>query len=118
MLRRGEKQPKKKSDIRLRRQSKGLVAVLAVELKNVLPPSFITGSSLEEIYFADKNGDYHDRNTKLPEWQVESEVEKIHKYYKAFRKIPSCIFLKAITLNTKRSVRDKMLKLLHCGKSL
>lgn len=83
MLRRGEKQPKKKSDIRLRRQSKGLVAVLAVELKNVLPPSFITGSSLEEIYFADKNGDYHDRNTKLPEWQVESEVEKIHKYYKA-----------------------------------
>ena len=63
------------------RQPKGLVGVIAIDMKRVLAPTVGTGSHLEDIYFAEKGGDYHARNTHLPVQQIKAEYKKIQDYY-------------------------------------
>lgn len=65
------------------RQPKGLVGVIAVNFKNVKHTNLSSSpeEDLGDIHFADKNGDYDNRNTHLDEAIIRLEYEKIVRYY-------------------------------------
>lgn len=63
------------------RQSKGLVGVIAIDMKTVAAPTIQSGMNLQDIYFVDKDGDYDNRNTHLPDHEIDAECKKIEKYY-------------------------------------
>lgn len=64
------------------RQHKGLVGVIAITIKKVSSVVMSNrGSGLNEIYFADKNGDYYMRNTHLDESEILKQIEIINKHY-------------------------------------
>lgn len=68
----------------VKRQSKGLVGVLEENLKDVLNANIGTNDiGLNEIFFADKDGDYYNRNTNIDKGIIKEQCEKIQRYYDA-----------------------------------
>lgn len=68
--------------LRIHRQPKGLVGVIAVDIKKIKDVEFGDNSTdLNEIYFADKNGDYDSRNTHLSSEIIKSQCKIINNHY-------------------------------------
>lgn len=76
---------KKDSDEQAQYQPKGLVGVIAIDIEKVEPSVIHNGSKLKEIHFAEKDGNYMNRNTRLSEELIRQECDKIQKYYEALK---------------------------------
>lgn len=68
--------------INVKRMPKGLVGVIAVDINSVSNTKIESNNiGFNEIYFADPNGDYYNRNTNLTDEEIKSQCGIISTHY-------------------------------------
>ena len=77
---------RKDVEIEVKRMSRGLVGVIAVDINSVSNTKIDENNTgFNEIYFADQDGDYYNRNTSLSEEVIENQCKIIEDHYKSIQ---------------------------------